>query len=155
MVSVRSARKGTVTMSRESVLVDSGFFFALYNQRDSNHAEAIEKAEWLSDLAVVIPWPILYDTVNTRFARRPKTMDQFRRILRKPDTRLIDDKPYRNDVFQGMFTRIKPQLNVSPSLVDSVVYEILSDVNVPVHAMLTFNLRDFERICWSSGVEIL
>jgi hypothetical protein len=82
-------------------------------------------------------------------------MDQFRRILRKPDTRLIDDKPYRNDVFQGMFTRIKPQLNVSPSLVDSVVYEILSDVNVPVHAMLTFNLRDFERICWSSGVEIL
>ena len=98
-------------MSRESVLVDSGFFFALYNQRDSNHAEAIEKAEWLSDLAVVIPWPILYETVNTRFARRPNLRESVGRVvLRSFDFEVPPEWPQR---VLGSDIEVPPYLHLS------------------------------------------
>lgn len=46
------------------LLVDSGFFFALFNERDRYHADAVEKREWLEILSLVIPWPVLYETIN-------------------------------------------------------------------------------------------
>ena len=69
------------------VLVDSGFFFPLFNPRDRYHADAVEKREWLEILSPVIPWPILYETINTRFAR-------FESILRGPHIALLNDSPY-------------------------------------------------------------
>ena len=41
------------------------------------------------------------------------------------------------------------------SLVDSVLCAILDDTNVRIDAMLTFNLRDFENIYRSRGIELL
>lgn len=58
----------------KTLLVDSGFFFALFNPRDRYHADACEKQDWLEILSIVIPWPILYETINTRFVRRPETV---------------------------------------------------------------------------------
>lgn len=51
--------------SNNTLLVDSGFFFALFDPRDQHHAAAREKQEWLETLAVIMPWPILYETINT------------------------------------------------------------------------------------------
>ena len=85
-----------MTMIRNNtLLVDSGFFFALFNPRDQYHADACEKQDWLEELSVVVPWPILYETVNTRFIRRPATIVQFESILLAHDTVLLDDSPYR------------------------------------------------------------
>ena len=143
-------------MSRrpETILVDSGFFFALFEPRDSVHAEACSKAEWLDVFRVIVPWPILYETVNTRLARRPDRVARFERLLRRPDTELLDDSPYRLDAFENTLARAIGRREPT-SLVDSVLHAILDDVNVRVDAMLTFNHRDFERVCRSRGVEIL
>ena len=47
----------------ERLLVDSGFFFALFEPRDQHHANARERQEWLEIASVVIPWPILYESL--------------------------------------------------------------------------------------------
>lgn len=136
------------------VLVDSGFFFALFNPRDPHHADAVEKREWLEILSLVIPWPILYETLNTRLARRPATIARFESILRDSHIELLNDSPYRLDAYEDALTRAKTQRNAM-SLVDSVICAILDDPNVRIDAMLTFNLRDFANICHSKGIELL
>ena len=136
------------------ILVDSGFFFALFDQRDSHHAAAIEMEVWIERFPVVIPWPILYETINTRFVRRPLTIVRFETIIRRPDTELLDDSRYRHDAYEETLERAKRGYGAR-SLVDSVLCAVLADTNVRISAMLTFNQRDFASLCASRKIEIL
>ena len=54
-----------MTRNPNTLLVDSGFFFALFDPRDQHHAAARDKQEWLEMFSFVMPWPILYETINT------------------------------------------------------------------------------------------
>ena len=137
----------------ERVLVDSGFFFALFNERDRHHASARRLEAWLDLAQVILPWPILYETVNTRLARRPATLAKFEAIARAPETVLLDDSPYRAGSLQGVLAqRGRPR---PLSLVDAVLCNVIEDVNVPVSAVLTFNERDFLDVCLQHRVELL
>ena len=145
------------TMSRNSshrLLVDTGFFFALFNPKDQYHDDACEKQEWLEHLSVVMPWPILYETINTRFVRQAETVARFESIMRAPDTEFLDDNPYRFEVYRDTIEQAKTRRHAM-SLVNSVLYAILNDINVRIDAMLTFNSRDFAEICRIQKVELL
>ena len=137
------------------LLVDSGFFFALFNPRDQHHDDACEKQDWLEHLAVVMPWPTLYETINTRFVRQPETMARFESIMQAPDTEFLDDNPYRLAAYSYTIEQGKTRPHLALSLVDSVLYAILDDVNVRIDAMLTFNHRDFADVCRIKKVELL
>ena len=137
----------------ERVLVDSGFFFALFNERDRHHASARRLEGWLDLARVILPWPILYETVNTRLVRRPANLAKFEAITRAPETVLLDDSPYRAGSLRGVLARSG---RTGPlSLVDAVLCNVIEDVNVPVSAILTFNERDFQDVCLQYGVELL
>ncbi len=140
---------------RYHLLVDSGFFFALFDPSDSYHAEALQKQEWLDTLSVVIPWPILYETVNTRFARSMSRSSewarQFKKICYKSE--LLDDSPYRLSAFEDTLQRSEARQPIS--LIDSVMLLMLEDKDVHIDAILTFNDRDFTSICYSKGIEQL
>ena len=147
----------STTMSRTSnntLLVDSGFFFALLDPRDQHHAAAREKQDWLEMLSIVMPWPILYETINTRFTRRPGTIARFESIIHAPETEFLDDGPYRLEAYEDTLAQAKAQRHAM-SLVDSVLCAILADTNVRIDAMLTFNFRDFSPVCNRRGVELL
>lgn len=136
------------------ILVDSGFFFALFNPRDQHHSEACEKQEWLEIASVVVPWPILYETVNTRFTRSPDRIARFESIVHdRRRTEFVDDSPYREDALDHVLVRSKQGHPIS--LVDAVLNSILADDNVRIDAMLTFNVSDFSGVCSAKGVEIL
>ena len=136
----------------ERVLVDSGFFIALFNERDQHHASARRLEEWLDFVPIVLPWPILYETVNTRLARRPEILARFGAIARSPETALLDDSLYREGSFA---TVLAQEANVRLSLVDAVLCNIIEDANVAISAMLTFNERDFLAVCHQHNVELL
>lgn len=137
------------------VLVDTGFFIALFDERDQHHASARQLEEWLDFAPIVIPWPILYETVNTRLARRPQILAKFGAIIRLPETLLLDDTPYREDSFAAAFAQNPARGRGPLSLVDAVLCNIIEDVNVPIAAMLTFNNRDFRSVCHENNVELL
>ena len=135
------------------VLVDTGFFVALFNEQDQHHASARRLEEWLDFVPILMPWPILYETVNTRLARRPQNLAKFGAIVRLPETLLLDDAPYREDSFAAVLAQSPARGSLS--LVDAVLCNIIEDVNVPISAMLTFNDRDFLAVCRENNVQLL
>ena len=139
---------------RQTAIADSGFWFALFNERDQYHEEAIEKAEYLELLQILCPWPCLYETVNTRFMRRAYQVAQFERYLSRHNFIIIDDTPYRNNALRRTLTPTGHNI-AAFSLVDLVVRYILDDVNIKTHYILTFNKKDFEDVCAKRQIEIL
>ena len=79
---------------------------------------------------------------------------RFESILRAHDTVLLDDSPYRLDAYEDVLARAKAKRNPM-SLVDAVLCAILTDTNVRIDAMLTFNNTDFGHICSVQKVELL
>ena len=134
----------------QGLLVDTGFFIAMYDERDAHHAEAQDKQKLLAVYAVILPWPVLYETINTRFSRRRRIMARFDAIITSSNTALLDDSPYRVEAYQAVARNVRRPM----SLVDAVLRGIIEDTNVAVTAMLTFNKRDFNDLCWQHAVEL-
>jgi predicted nucleic acid-binding protein len=134
-----------------AVLTDTSFWFALFDRRDEHHEYAQLLADDLRDCAMVIPWPCLYETLNTRFAKRRNWVHSFERMLRHPLTIRIEDSSYRNRALLSFF-----ECNRRPlSLVDIVIREILAERSVRIDAVVTFNTEDFRDICDRVGIELL
>ncbi|OYT14341.1 MAG: hypothetical protein B6I19_00285 [Bacteroidetes bacterium 4572_114] len=74
-----------------NILVDTGFWFGLYDKRDSYHNQAIGLYEYLSLGNIIIPYPSLYETINTRFAKNKEGIEAFEIILNKSEVTLLDD----------------------------------------------------------------
>lgn len=126
------------------LLVDTGYFIALYTERDEHHSAAKRKQGLLERWPIVLPWPVLYETMNTRFVKMPGALARFGAILVHPDTVLLDDSPYREGSYRTV-GETAPQRYFS--LVDAVLRAIIEDTNVSISAMLTFNPRDFHDVC--------
>ena len=148
-------------MHREYLLVDSGFFIALLDPRDRYHTEAGKKEEWLDVYSLVVPWPVLYETVNTRFTRqmtrRPANRARFESLVLRsePQTIRLDDSSYRHKAYADTLAQVKEPGGSARSLVDAILHAIIEDPEVHIDAMLTFNLRDFGSVCQSNRVALL
>ena len=66
------------------VIIDSGFWYALYDTRDQYSQVVRPFAEQLKFYRLVIPWPSLYETLNTRFIRHPTWLNRFNLSLNLP-----------------------------------------------------------------------
>lgn len=136
----------------KKLVIDTGFWFALFNERDSHHRKALEIAPLLEQFDLLIPYPTLYETLNTRFVKRKKQLEEFNHYLEKLNTIKIDDVPYRDDTIIAV---VKPPSWQQYSAVDYIIRSILEDTNIKTDALITFNIRDFEDICYSQGIEII
>jgi len=103
---------------------------------------------------ILVPWPCLYETFNTRFAKDTPALKKFESFLRKPHVVLIQDDCYRekalNAAFQFCLVRSRPL-----ALVDMVIRLILENNNVRKHAIITFNPNDFRDLCNKYNIEML
>jgi predicted nucleic acid-binding protein len=136
------------------VLVDTGLWYAMFDSRDQYHSEAKGKAEILSALHIVMPWPTLYETLRTKFVRNHVALDQFERLLKRPNVKYLDDSLFRLDALelslQSLLRRKRPL-----SMVDCLIRLILEDVNTRISYLATLNRRDFVDICRINRVEII
>ena len=137
-----------------NLIVDTGYWIALFDGREAEHHKAVAKAHHMDTLRVVFPWPILYETLRTRFVKNKPGMDRLERLLRLPNGQFIDDKPYREDALQATFREARLGRRTI-SLCDMLIRLIIEDTNVRIHALLTFNTKDFVDVCTSKGVQIL
>ena len=151
----------TKTMSKgpKIILVDSSFFFALFNPEDDFHSKALKEQDTLDKFPIIVPWPILYETINSKFVKSPETIKSFENIMRRPDAEFLDDSKYRDEAYQKTLALAKRgyrrEEDGPRSLVDSVLHTILEDVNVRISAMLTFDDNDFRYICARRDVELI
>src|SRR4030042_1269773 len=80
-----------------NILIDTGFWFALYDKRDPNYWKATELFEYLSVGQIIIPYPSLYETINTRFVRNKQGLSEFKLLVYKSEVHLLDDSVYKSD----------------------------------------------------------
>lgn len=136
----------------KAVIIDTGFWYAFYDATDDFHKEAEEKADYLETMTVLVPWPSLYETVNTRFAKNSTGIKRFEALLRKDHVERISDEPYRESALEAVFKTAGLR---SMALVDMVIRLILDDINVRKHGLLTFNHKDFVDLCRKHRIEML
>ena len=136
-----------------NVIVDSGFWFALYDPHDAYYTEANRIVKHLNICNVIIPFPTLYESINTRFMKNSVAGAEFECVLKRPNVIIIDDAQIKNDALQITFTDESKKRNLS--LVDNIIRLILDDVNYKIDGLVTFNKKDFIDVCQKRNIEIL
>ncbi|MDR2125752.1 MAG: hypothetical protein LBP63_02830 [Prevotellaceae bacterium] len=136
-----------------NVIIDSGFWFALYDPSDAYYTEANNIAEHLNNNNVIIPFPTLYESINTRFMKNSTAKTEFENILKRSNVKIVDDEPVKNDALRITFTDESKKRNLS--LVDNIIRLILEDVNYKIDYLITFNKKDFIDICKKRNIKIL
>ncbi len=128
------------------VLPDTGVWYALCDSKDSYHLKVQEKAGYLERHHVVLPWPVVYETLCTRFVRNTRALARFLRYLERPRITYLDDSPYARSAFElsleSSLGRSRPL-----SMVDCAIRLMLDDVNVKIDYFMTFNPGDFADLC--------
>lgn len=81
--------------------------------------------------------------------RRTKRIEAFEEQLTSPDIVLLSDEPYRDKALTNVLSTRRY------SLVDALIREILLDPNIRTDYLVTFNVADFQDVCWLKKVEIL
>ena len=134
-----------------ALLIDTGYLIALYDERDEHHTVAQCTKRLLDLHPVVLPWPVLYETIRTRFARKPDVLTRIDSIVAKEDTLLLDDSPYR----EGAYRQVQQTSRKRPlSLVDAVLRAVIEDENVRISGLLTFDDKDFYDLCDPRHVDL-
>lgn len=135
----------------KNIVADSCFWFGLFNARDEHHREACSIEDALSVHSILMPWPTMYESLNTRFMRKRQDRERFRAYLRRASTVLLDDLPYR----EASLDYVVEQASTRLSLVDHVIRSMLEDPNLSVDALITFNPGDFIDVCQAKRIELI
>jgi len=121
------------------VLVDTGFWIALY---DTKHPENILEAERIAyeieDEQIIIPFPTLYEFVNSRLSRRDAKI-QFEKFLRKPNVIKLNDTKYKTKALENFFVKSNQEYS-DISLVDEVLKLIIADQTIKIDYIATFDI---------------
>jgi predicted nucleic acid-binding protein len=142
-------------MGKVKILVDTCFWIALYVPKENKtHERALDIIDDLENNEVLIPWPTLYEFVNTKLARRKENLYAFEQFLLKPNVRKISDETYKDLALQNVFLLNVSRL-ASVSLVDEILRQMISDNSLQIDYLVTFNKKDFEYPCQLAKVDIL
>ena len=137
-----------------NILIDTCFWYALFDARDSNHHKALELEPYLGLGNIILPYPTLYETINTRFTRNKDWVEEFGKILKNKNVQIIQDLGYKED---GLVLTMDSILNKNRpiSLVDMVIRLMLEDINLKINYFITFNTKDFIDICHKKRIELV
>lgn len=139
-------------------LTDSGFWIALLNEKDKYHQNALIISDYLFDNhhQVFLPWPILYEVVNTKLIRKnlfvPLT-EIFENLKKSNKIIFLDDTNYREASLDNM--KQKHPVFSKLSLVDVVLNQIILDEKIRLEGIITFNTSDFEFACKKRKIYII
>lgn len=136
-------------MNPKYILADSCFWYALFSKNDQYHSSAISVYNKIEKSNFILPWPILYEVIDTTFIKNKIGFGNFIRILKYPNYIRLDDSKYREIAFEKTESYSTKNSRYI-SLVDCVLREILKDINVRVDYFITSNQKDFiDSIDWN------
>lgn len=137
------------------VLADAGFWIGFCDTRDSKHEQSVAILDSMSRCQWVVPWPILYEVVGTRFVKRPSIVERLNRAL-DADTAVsrVDDRPYRERALSVTLSWAVAKKR-TVSLVDMVLRLMIEDQIPPLHALVTFNPGDFTDSCRRARIPLI
>lgn len=137
------------------VLTDSCFWLGLVDPADQHHQSALDWADLVDHegMVLLLPWPCLYESVSTRLVRSRSRTLQLEQLLKRPTIRRLDDLTYREAALEAVFDTARR--GHSYALADSVIREMLKDINLCIDYLLTFNAADFADVCQAQRIELV
>jgi hypothetical protein len=137
-----------------NILIDSCFWYALFDESDEYYPKVQKMIDYLEFGNIILPYPILYEALNTRFVKRKEWVVVFNEYMNRESTILISDENYKAIALPITLTNsishIRPM-----SLVDITLRLMLDDVNLKIDALITFNVGDFVDVCSAKGIELI
>jgi predicted nucleic acid-binding protein len=137
-----------------NILIDSCFWYALFDSSDEHHHQAIEMKDYLEFGNIILPYPVLYETLNTRFSKRNNWMSAFKGYMERKTTVLIPDTEYREKALSNTYFYSLVQKRPM-ALVDISIRLMLEDIKLNINAMITFNVEDFVDVCTSNRIALI
>lgn len=137
-----------------NIIFDTCFWYALYDEKDQYHTQALHIVDKYLNKQhkLVIPFPSLYETLNTEFAKQEKWMIAFNKLLsNNTKVFIIHDDKYREEAFKSTFITVRRHL----SLVDTIIRMMIDDPNNKIGALVSFNIGDFEDVCRKRQIELI
>lgn len=138
-----------------NLLFDTCFWFALIDPKDSEHEKATQMFNEFakSEIKILIPFPSLYETMNTDFVERKDWLFRFNQIIQQRDkVILVDDSEYKDAAYQNT---VHQHRDTKISLVDSIIMEMASSAKLKIDAIVSFNIRDFSLFCQERSIPLL
>jgi predicted nucleic acid-binding protein len=128
------------------VLTDTCFWIGLVDPKDQFHDKSKEILTTIEDHYIIVPWPCLYETISTHLTRRRDRLLYFEKIIRNDNIILISDEEYKENGIAEVFRNVN-QIGITHSLVDSIIREMLKNINLRIDYLVTYNESDFEDLC--------
>ncbi len=121
------------------IVIDTGFWIALFDpSRDPQKSlEAERIADEIEDEELIIPYPTLYEFINSRLSRRDAKF-QLEKILSRPNVNKLPDTNYRDKALENFFSKSRYDYS-DISLVDEVIKLIIADKNLKIDYIVSFD----------------
>lgn len=136
------------------ILVDTGFWYAVFDKRDCHK----EKADLLlkeyfdkSAYEIIVPFPTMYELLRTKFVKNKTALRDIKEMFQSGRITRCDDDKYRSIALD--LTLNEPRRDIS--LVDNIIRLMLDDKSIAAKALITFNVGDFQDVCLKNDIEIL
>ena len=149
----------------KALLTDTGYLIALYGPGDDYRyvekaRESFRTTFERSQNALVLTWPVLYETLNTKLSKRMDVVERIENEWRKLRSRnqllFIDDQPFREISLTEWQSEIRRAAHYRPlSLVDRVLRNAILSSSLKIDALLSFNVSDFADVCGKRNIEII
>lgn len=139
---------------KKYILIDSGYWFGLFDKADSYHSLANAIADLIEDYKMIVPYPSMYEVLNSKFIKDEQRLIQFEEIMKSDRVEFIFDEGYREEALNNTYSiHRKPIPKIS--LVDSIIREIIKDINIKIDFVITFNEKDFKDVCDIRKIKII
>ena len=123
------------------ILVDTGFWYAVFDKRDCHKADAeclVAKYFDKSAYEIVVPFPTMYELLRTRFVKNKEALEEIRQMFQSGRITRLDDDAYRLEALE--LTLLESKRNIS--LVDKIV----KNKGLVITEYITEHQNKFERI---------
>ena len=138
-----------------TILVDTGVWLALCDARD--RVATPEVVEDIYDRikvhSIIVPWPVVYETLRTRFVRNRAAMERFEHEIKSARVDRLDDAPYREDAL-SLSIDYSLRQGRPLSMVDCMLRLLLDDLKIRIRYFVTFNQGDFVDVCKTRRIEL-
>lgn len=141
----------------KTILLDTGYWIALFSPE--NEKEKQDVVEYVSELIdennykVIIPFPTLYEFLNSKLSRKGRQRFNLESELSKQKYEKVYDEKYRKKALENFFKQFS-FVNYDISLVDEIIKEMIEDTTLKTDIIVTFDntLKNYAR---SMNVEVI
>jgi predicted nucleic acid-binding protein len=138
------------------VLVDTGVWYAIYDakERPQDRKSVTRLSDRIASMDAVVPWPVVYETMRTKFVKNKNGLLLFEKRLKSPKISLVDDAEYRKLALELSFNS-SIRSGRPLSFVDCLLRLILDEANTKIKYLATYNEKDFSDVCSKRKIELM